>query len=189
MLALTFAYNGIADAELKAAKSLGEAAGVDERRVVRLPDLREAADIPRGVFRGLPPTYIPMRNAVFYSYAASVAEEVGAGTIAGGHNRDDREVFPDSRVEFFSTLQRALRSGSTTRQGSALRVVLPLARMSKAEVVSMADRIGVPLELTWSCHRNGSTHCWKCAGCKGRVAKFREARVADPLLRATGKIT
>jgi 7-cyano-7-deazaguanine synthase len=53
--------------------------------------------------------------------------------------------------------------------------------MDKAAVVSMASKLGVPLELTWSCHEEGSEHCWRCLGCQQRKKAFEDAGVPDPL--------
>jgi 7-cyano-7-deazaguanine synthase len=133
-------------------------------------------------FEGLPPTYIPMRNGIFYYFAASFAEEVRAVAVAGGHNRDDPGVFRDVSPAFFSTLQKGFWAGSKILQSRRTRILRPLERMTKAEVVKKAAEVGVPLHLTWSCHRDGPRHCWECEGCMGRVASFNEAGIADPLL-------
>jgi 7-cyano-7-deazaguanine synthase len=154
---------------------------VAEHRIVRLPDLREASEIGGRVLVGHPPTYIPLRNAVFYSAAASFAEEIGAGIIVGGHNKDDLKVFRDTRPGFFGHLQRALRAGSGGGPGAKVRILRPLEGKSKVDVVKTAARIGVPLGMTWSCHGEGSTHCWECEGCLSRIEAFERAGVPDPL--------
>ncbi len=176
--------HGTAAAEIRAARLLGKRVGVLEHRFVRLPDLREAGDIvgstalSRG---GVPPTYIPMKNTVYYSLGASYAEEKGAGFIIGGHNLDDMRVFEDTSDEFFARLEGTLLAGSARLKRSGLRILRPLKDMTKAEVVSMASEIGVPLEVTWSCHRDGREHCWKCEGCRSRRKAFQAAHVTDPL--------
>ncbi|MDG6901205.1 MAG: 7-cyano-7-deazaguanine synthase [Nitrososphaerota archaeon] len=152
-----------------------------EQRVVRLPDLREAGDIGGSRFPGLPPTYIPMRNAVFYSLAASYAEEVRADCIVGGHNRDDLKVFRDASPAFFSSLERAIWAGSRILGRKRTRILRPLRSKSKPQVIRLASSLGVPLELTWSCHRDGGRHCWRCDGCRARAVAFERAGVADPL--------
>ena len=149
---------------------------------MRLPDLKEAQDIRGRSFRGLPPTYIPMRNGIFYFFAASYAEEVRAAVVAGGHNKDDLRIFRDVSPAFFSALQEAFQSGSKILEAEGTTIVRPLERMTKVQVVRKAAEIGVPLRLTWSCHRDGLHHCWKCAGCLGRTAAFKRAGVDDPLL-------
>ena len=123
-----------------------------------------------------------MRNAIFYSFASSYAEEVGASLIVGGHNRDDSAVFRDVRDPFFRALESAFRAGSSSPGRRSLRISRPLKSMTKLEVVRVASKVGVPLESTWSCHRDGPGHCWKCAGCLSRTAAFMKAGVEDPLL-------
>ena len=157
------------------------AAGV-EQRVVRLPDLREASDLDSG-FPGLPPTYIPMRNAVFYSLAAGYAEELRADCIVGGHNKDDLKVFRDVSQAFFSSLEKAFWAGSGILSERRTRILRPLASKSKPEVIRLAASLGVPLGLTWSCHRDGAAHCWRCEGCRGRTSSFERAGLPDPLRR------
>ncbi len=179
--ALTFEFRGISRSEVVGARRLAALAGVKEHRMARLPDLAEAEDMPHGRFEGMPGSYIPGRNGIFYSYAASVAEEVGASLIVGGHNKDDQRTFPDSRPAFFRILQRALKSGSKELGSRDVKISLPLASMTKAEVVKLAQAQGVPLGMTWSCHRDTKEHCWTCEGCLARVRAFDSAGVEDPL--------
>ncbi len=187
--ALTFEYHGVARMELQSARKIGAAAGVAEHRFVRLPDLKEAGDIPGVRFEGLPPTYIPLRNSIFYSLAASYAEEIGAGLIVGGHNRDDSRVFKDVSPEFFAALEKALWAGSAILQRKKTRIIRPLRQKSKVQVVRLAASLKVPLELTWSCHGDGNEHCWRCEGCLSRRTSFTKAGVRDPLAPGPGKIT
>lgn len=188
--ALTFRFFHVAEGEMRAARAVARAAAVEDHRFVRLPDMREASDM-RMAFGSLPPTYIPMRNSVFYAFAAAYAEEVGAGYIVGGHNADDAKVFKDACDGFFTPLQRAFRAGSEVLERNRLTLLRPLCSMTKPDVVRLAVRLRVPLESTWSCHRQGKRHCWRCAGCEGRREAFRMAGVPDPLVVATspGKIS
>ena len=129
----------------------------------------------------MPPTYIPMRNCVFYSLAASYAEEVGADLIVGGHNKDDVKTFADAAPAFFDALERAFRAGSPILRKRQTRVILPLSEKTKAQVIRLASSLEVPLELTWSCHERGGSHCWKCGGCRARMTAFERAGIVDPL--------
>ncbi len=122
-----------------------------------------------------------MKNATYYSIAAGFAEEVGARFIFGGHNLDDAAVFEDTGDEFFKTLERAFLLGSKRLRASRTTIQRPLRGLTKAQVVSLAARTGVPLGWTWSCHREGETHCWRCPGCTQRKEAFRLAGVEDPL--------
>jgi 7-cyano-7-deazaguanine synthase len=178
---MTLLYHGIAKMEVNAAKAIADRAGVSEHRFVRLPDLREAQDIPGVDFGRLPPIYVPMRNAIFYSFAASYAEEVSATAIVGGHNADDEKVFADVSPSFFGSLQRAFLAGSPILRKRGTSIDRPLSKMHKAEVVKLAQSKVVPLALTWSCHRDGKEHCWECDGCNSRKVAFMEAGIRDPL--------
>ena len=179
--AVSFEFHGIAQSELKSARAIAGHAGVLEHRIVRLPDLKEGGDIPGFKLAGRPPSYIPLRNSVFYSLAASFAEEVDADAIVGGHNKDDEKVFEDVSSRFFAPLQAALRAASPTLRRNRLRIVRPLRNLTKPEVIRLGVSLGVPLELTWSCHRDSAEHCWRCEGCLSRRRAFRVAGVPDPL--------
>jgi 7-cyano-7-deazaguanine synthase len=152
--------------------------------LVRIPELREAGDIAGSSElskKAVPPTYIPMKNAIYYSLAAAFAEEKGSGCIIGGHNGEDRRVFEDTSEEFFASLQKTILASSPRLRRRGLKILRPLKDMSKPEVVALAARLGVPLELTWSCHRAGEEHCWRCDGCRRRTEAFEAAGVQDPL--------
>ncbi len=187
--AITFEYHGIAKQELRAAGRIAASAGVREHRFVRLPDLKEAGDIVGARFGGMPSTYIPLRNSIFYSFAASYAEEVSASLIVGGHNKDDGKVFEDVGSPFFRNLEGAFRAASPILRSSEITLSRPLKEKSKPEVVRLAASLRVPLDLTWSCHRSGRRHCWRCDGCLARRRAFTLAGVSDPLaLRSGGKL-
>jgi 7-cyano-7-deazaguanine synthase len=174
-------FDHIAKGEVNAAEAIASSIRAEEHRTVRLPDVREAGDIPGFRLSDLPPTYIPGRNGVFYSIAAAFAEEIKADYIIGGHNKQDQTVFDDAREEFFDSLQRTLWIGSKALRERRTAIVLPLKEKSKPEIISQAVSLKVPLALTWSCHREGVTHCWTCDGCLSRTRAFAAAGVRDPL--------
>jgi 7-cyano-7-deazaguanine synthase len=163
---------------------VGRAGKVIEHRFVSIPELKEAGDM-RGSkdpsWMAVPATYIPMKNAIFYSLAAGYAEEKGSELIIGGHNADDARVFEDTSEEFFAELRKTLYAASPRFRTNGLVILRPLSRLSKPEVVKLAAEVGVPFRLTWSCNRAGDVHCWKCAGCAQRTKAFEEAGVKDPL--------
>jgi 7-cyano-7-deazaguanine synthase len=188
--ALTMLFHRIADGEVSSAKAIALAAGVVEHRIVRLPDLMEVGEMMevRETFVGLPPTYIPSRNMIFYGLAASFAEEIGADYIMGGHNKDDTQIFEDTRRDFFTSLQETIWNSSNRIRKKRTTVLRPLQHMTKPEVISLAAKLEVPLELTWSCHEEGSSPCFKCEGCIKRREAFAKTGVSDPLSTDSAKI-
>jgi 7-cyano-7-deazaguanine synthase len=182
--ALTIQIHGTAKSELAAARRVGRSGKVVEHRFVSIPELKEAGDVrgSKGLsWMTVPATYIPMKNAIYYSLAAAYAEEKGSVLIIGGHNADDARVFEDTSEEFFAELRKTLYAASPRFRTNGLVILRPLSRLSKPEVVRLAAEVGVPLQLTWSCNRAGEVHCWKCAGCAQRREAFDKAGIKDPL--------
>jgi 7-cyano-7-deazaguanine synthase len=180
--ALTIFFDGISEREVESAKRMAKSANVSEHKIVRLPDLKEVEEMERNeIFVNFPATYIPLRNMIFYSIAASFAEEVSAAYIIGGHNREDMKIFEDTRGDFFKNLQKTMWSASRILRENRTSILRPLQRMTKAEVISNAIKLGVPLHLTWSCHRSGQEHCWNCEGCNKRAEAFSQAGIMDEL--------
>jgi 7-cyano-7-deazaguanine synthase len=56
-----------------------------------------------------------------------------------------------------------------------------LIDMNRQKVISLALRIDVPLELTWSCHNEGETHCGQCYSCSQRFDAFSSLGIKDPV--------
>jgi len=164
--------------EVMAARSLAKAANV-ERISVDLPFLREIRDLDQRKAIDLPAVYIPSRNLIFYGLASYWAEARGASRLFGGHTAEDGYLFPDATERYIANLNRLLRSARRR-----LVIEAPLIHLRKAGVVRLALRLKVPLELTWSCHSEGSRHCGKCLGCVRRKEAFAAARVADPVAYA-----
>ncbi|UWR74703.1 7-cyano-7-deazaguanine synthase [Phaeobacter inhibens] len=56
----------------------------------------------------------------------------------------------------------------------------PFIGHSKTDVTKLGVRLGVPLQVTWSCVRRGDIHCGECHRCIERQEGFQKAGVADP---------
>jgi 7-cyano-7-deazaguanine synthase len=138
----------------------------------------EASDIPA--------TYVPARNTIFLSLALGWAEVVGARTIVIGVNAIDYSGYPDCRPEYLAAFERlaslATRAGV---EGGELRILAPLVKMSKADIIRRGLSLGVEYHLTHSCYdpEPDGTPCGHCDSCRLRAAGFAEAGVADPLMR------
>ena len=174
--------------EIEATEKLARAAGVAEHRLVDLPFLREIkdTDLPRSnplvaLSDRIPSAYVPLRNTVFYAIACSWAESLGSRYVVGGHNAIDHSSFPDSTPEYFDLLNRLLKVGSWIGRVQPIEVVTPLSRMNKAEIVKEAVRLGVPLELTWSCYERGERACGRCPACAARLEAFAATNIRDPI--------
>lgn len=124
-------------------------------------------------------TYVPFRNGLFISAAASVAISKGCGIIFYGAHADDAagNAYPDCSAEFNNAMNTAVWLGS----GKQVKIEAPFVGMTKAQVVKTGLELGVPYELTWSCYEGGERPCGTCGTCRDRIAAFEANGVHDPL--------
>ncbi len=134
--------------------------------------------------RVIPPTYVPARNIIFLSFAASYAEAIKARAIFIGANALDYSGYPDCRPDFMAAYQNMLRKGLKTGvEGRAVKVHAPLIRKTKAQIIRMGMKLKVPYEMTWSCYAGGTKPCGTCDSCVLRAKGFDDAGFADPALQ------
>ncbi len=143
-----------------------------------LPDVA-VEQIPQ---HGIPSTYVPGRNLMFLSIAGSLLDSVGADAIVAGPNAVDFSGYPDCTPAFFKAAGEALNRGTERGVREGIDVLAPLMHLSKAEIVRLAVKLHVPLELTWSCYAGGDKPCGKCDSCKLRAKGFAQAGIKDPAL-------
>ena len=132
-----------------------------------------------GAFSDLPSTYVPFRNGVFLSIAAALAEKERCDAIFIGVVQEDSSGYPDCGAEFIGAFERALDLG--TSRDFHPRIKTPLVHLSKAQIVSLALEIGVPLELTWSCYEREDAACGLCDSCLLRLKGFAGAGAKDKI--------
>ncbi len=176
--------------ERQAFEELGDHYGVDRRLAVKIDYLAQiggsaltdkgipvaAADL---LAPGIPISYVPFRNAHLLSIAASWAEVIGAQSIYIGAVAEDSSGYPDCRPEFYAAFQQALNIG--TRPETDIKIKTPVIDLTKVEIVLRGKELGAPLELTWSCYREGEKACGNCDSCALRLRAFRQAGIEDPV--------
>lgn len=116
-------------------------------------------------------TYVPFRNGLFLSVAASIALQEGCDTIWYGAHADDAagDAYPDCTPEFIEAMSNAIWEGS----GQAVNMYGPWAKLNKAGVVAEGIATGMTqedFEHTWSCYEGGDEPCGKCGTCIDRKA-------------------
>lgn len=126
-------------------------------------------------------TYVPFRNGLFLSSAASIALSHGCSKIMYGAHADDAAgaAYPDCSLDFVNAMNQAIYLGS----GNQLTIEAPFVSLTKADVVKKGLELGVPYELTWSCYEGGEKPCGKCGTCIDRQRAFELNGVVDPLLK------
>lgn len=192
--ALSIRYGQRHHQELAAAARVAAALGVARHLVLDLdlsamggsaltsPDIGvpkdraiDAADIPS--------TYVPARNTIFLSIALGWAEVLGASDIYIGVNALDYSGYPDCRPEFIRAFEQlaqlATRAGV---EGRPFRIHTPLLMLSKADIITLGQSLGLDYGLTLSCYDPDAAGrpCGHCDSCQLRAAGFAAAGVPDP---------
>jgi len=182
---LSFDYGQIAKKELESAKKVAKALGAKDHRIVDISFMKklygpgvttlldERMPMPEKFEQSI---IVPFRNGIMLAIAAGYANSIGADAIFYGPQADDAPFFPDCRKEFVAAMSKAISIGTDSK----LEVKNPLANKSKAEVIKLGAKLGVPLELTWSCYLNGEFHCGRCESCNNRRKAFKAAGIKDP---------
>ena len=125
-------------------------------------------------------TYVPFRNGLFLSSAASIALSRGCEVIYYGAHADDAagNAYPDCSEAFNQAMNTAIFLGS----GKQLRIEAPFVSRTKADVVAIGLQLNAPFHLTWSCYEGGKTPCGLCGTCRDRAAAFAANHMPDPAL-------
>ena len=136
---------------------------------------------------GLPTTFVPGRNLLFFTYAATLAYRRGLRHLVGGMCETDYSGYPDCRDDTVKALQVALSLGLDRR------VVLhtPLMWRDKAQTWQLAEQLGgselvhLLVETSHSCYRGDRSQrhpwgygCGACPACQLRAAGWKAYRSA-----------
>lgn len=126
-------------------------------------------------------TYVPFRNGLFLSSAASIALSNGCSVIYYGAHSDDSagNAYPDCSDAFNNAMNQAIYIGS----GNQLEIVAPFVNLTKADVVKTGLELNVPYEMTWSCYEGNYKPCGVCGTCRDRISAFEANGVTDPLIK------
>ncbi len=111
--------------------------------------------------RGVPNTFVPGRNIVFLSLAASLAYRLNCDTLVIGVNEEDFSGYPDCRGQFIRSMEKTLQEGLNF----PVRIESPLQHLSKKQIWALAEELGVLetiIKETHTCyHGDHSTlHPW-----------------------------
>lgn len=183
-IALSFRYGQRHVRELSAAAAIAQKLQISEHHIIDInlslwggSSLTESSqDIPSGgvVPDQIPSTYVPGRNTVFIAIALSLAEAKGAEAIYLGINAVDYSGYPDCRPEYLDAYQQLAKlSSKAGLEGRAPRLIAPLIKDSKADIVRRALKLGVPIDETWSCYQGGTEPCGVCDSCRIRDAAMQ----------------
>lgn len=131
---------------------------------------------------GLPNTFVPGRNLLFFTFAATIAYRRDLKVLVGGMCETDYSGYPDCRDNTLKALQVALSLGLE----ASLVIETPLMWLDKADTWRMAKDLGgdalvrMVEECTHTCYMGDHTtrHTWgygcgECPACELRRVGHR----------------
>ena len=126
---------------------------------------------------GLPTTFVPGRNLIFFCFAGALAYRRGARHLVAGMCETDYSGYPDCRDDTIKALQATFDRRVT--------IHTPLMWVDKAETFAMAERIGgkafleIVIEDSHSCYLGDRSKrhewgfgCGECPACQLRAQGF-----------------
>lgn len=127
---------------------------------------------------GLPSTFVPGRNLLFFVYAAALAYRRSIGTLVGGMCETDYSGYPDCRNDTLVALRKAVSLG----MDAAFDIQTPLMWIDKAGTWALAETLGgralvdLIIEETHTCYlgERVTRHDWgygcgTCPACQLRA--------------------
>ena len=126
------------------------------------------------VHTNLPASFVPNRNAIFFTLAHAFAQKQGIEHIIIGVNQTDYSGYPDCREPFVKALELALNLGSEAN----IIFHYPLMHLTKAETFALSKEEGV-LDLvineSHTCYNgdHSEKHAWGygCGMCPACVLR------------------
>lgn len=132
---------------------------------------------------GLPNTFVPGRNLLFLTFAATLAYRRGASVLVGGMCETDFSGYPDCRDNTLKALQVALSLGLDT----PMTLETPLMFLTKAQTWALTEGLGgeplneLIIEHTHTCYlgQRETRHAWgwgcgQCPACELRARGYHE---------------
>ena len=136
---------------------------------------------------GLPTSFVPGRNLIFFTYAAALGYRRGISTLIGGMCETDFSGYPDCRAKTLQALNTSINLG----MNHAFTFETPLMHLTKAQSWQMAKDIGdeplveLILEHSHTCYEGEreTRHVWgygcgTCPACVLRAQGYEEWRIA-----------
>lgn len=182
-LALTFDYGQKAlSKEIAASAKICEYYNL-EHKVIKLDWLKDITttalvsdqDVPSGQAledckNSAKSVWVPNRNGLFLNVAGCFADSYGYDYIVIGANKEEAQTFSDNTQNFIDSINSEFKFSTQ----KSPKVVAPLINYVKNDIVMLALKNNIPLDLTMSCYQGGERHCGICESCS-RLKKALEA--------------
>ena len=177
------------------AKRLGADHILDLPALAQISDTAMTRDIAiKTDATGLPNTFVPGRNLLFFTYAAALGHRRGINKLIGGMCETDFSGYPDCRNETLQSLAHTLGLG----MDRDIEIETPLMYLDKAATWALAESLGgqkltdLIIETSHTCYKGtrGREHIWghgcgTCPACLLRKRGYQKWQAAKTLSKAS----
>jgi len=209
---LSINYDQVMQRELRSTQALAQHIGAKEHRTIVIHGFKEIShsarthealieyNRPGALAQGyVPSAYPPGRDFTFISMGAAwaetlvlaVPERYDTAKIIIGTNFTDSLDYPDCQKDVYEMFTALLNSSLKMSRvlGKRIEVEAPLIDLTKQQVIALAHKLRVPLELTWSCYSGRDKACGRCDACRIRFFGFENSGLHDPVEYETTDIS
>jgi 7-cyano-7-deazaguanine synthase len=108
--------------------------------------------------------------------ACGLAESNNLDKVMIANHYGDHAIYPDCRASFINAMSDAMKYGTY----NGVTILAPYTGITKTDIVSRGNALGIDYAETWSCYKGGEKHCGKCGTCVERKEAFLNAGIDDP---------
>lgn len=190
--AISFDYGSRHCVELKYAKKLTKLIDI-KHNIIKVSSLKQIKsssllnnkiDINKKCKydKHLPSTFIPGRNLLFLTLAASYGWKKRIKNIVIGVSQIDYSGYYDARKNFIESCQKTINLALFGKQNQ-IKIYTPLIYKTKCETVLLMKKLKHLdwYEYTHTCYEGLRPACGVCLACKLRIKGFKEAKIIDPI--------
>lgn len=173
-LALTFDYGQKSVLkEIEASKKICEYYSV-KHKIIKLDWLKDISkasivsdvDVPtkdalNDSVQSAKSVWVPNRNGLFLNIAGAFADAQDYDFILIGANKEEAQTFSDNTAEFIDSLNKEFEYSTQKHP----KVIAPLINYVKNDIVMLALKHNIPLDLVMSCYQSNDGHCGICESC------------------------
>jgi 7-cyano-7-deazaguanine synthase len=152
-------------------------------KLIKSSLMKFGGTVPDGHYQAdtMKQTVVPFRNGIMLAIAAGYAESVRAEGLVIAAHAGDHAIYPDCREEFMVAMNAAIKEGTY----AGVQLLRPFIHLTKTQIVTRGEELGVDFAKTWSCYKGGGAHCGTCGTCVERREAFILAKLPDPTVYAS----
>lgn len=143
--------------------------------------LKKSGPIPEGHYASdnMKATVVPVRNIIFGSILAGIANSKEANKVYLGVHAGDHHIYPDCRENTMKAFEETIRYATDHE----VDVRFPFINFFKEDILNegFSFEIPTPYHLTRTCYKNQELSCGKCGSCTERLEAFKNINRVDPI--------